>query len=265
MAKAIITAEEHGSLPDALKAEYAPVTTEGSPHKGRLMLRVTGVDGYELEDVRGLKATVSATRTEREKADARIKELEATADKATKRVVELEAIDPASEADKLAAARVESTTKQMREKHAQDLTAKDAAILKLQGGLQHALIRSESIAAITKQKGSVPLLLNALMAECALKSRELPDGTTEYYAVVLDDAKNPRIADAQGNIMTIEQRVVEMKSNDDFARAFDGTEAKGAGRSTETGRQPAPRPQGTVKTPAQKIADGIAKMRAEAT
>jgi len=262
MARAIVTAEERAALPEALQVEYPTAITADGPLKGRFLLKVDEVDGYALEDVKGLKSTVGAVRTEKEKLDAKLREVSTAAEAATARIKELEAIDPESEADRLAAQRVESTVNQMKTRHSEDLVAKDAEIDKLRGGLQHALIRSEAVTAITQQKGSVPLLLNALMAECQLKTRETTDGV-EYYAVVLDDAKNPRIGDAQGNTMTIAQRVTEMKSKEDYARAFDGTPAAGAGRPTQTGVVTPVRTTGE-KTKSEKVRDGLAKQRGEA-
>ena len=265
MAKALITAEERTALPEVMQAEYPePIADEASPNNGMFLLKVDTISGFALENVAGLKATVSARQADNDTLKAENGQLKASGETQAARITELEAIDPASEADRLAEERVKSTTEQMKARHTEELQVKDTAILKLQGGLQNALIRSEAVTALTDQKGSVKLLLDGLMARCKLKERPLADNSgTEFYAVVLDDAGNPKIADAQGTEQTIAQHVTEMKADPDFARAFDGTEASGAERQTQVGTV-TPTPAEGDKTSMQKITDGLKAQRDKA-
>ena len=57
--------------------------------------------------------------------------------------------------------------------------------------------------------------------------RESASGT--YIAEVLDKDGNPAIGDAQGNPQTIPQLVAQMKGDDAYAAAFDGTGQSGTG------------------------------------
>ncbi|OHE69832.1 MAG: hypothetical protein A2Z99_08320 [Treponema sp. GWB1_62_6] len=266
MAKALITAAEHGSLSEEMKKEYQTVADEKSPHKGKYLLTVTEADGFELLDARTLKQTVSASRTDTETVRRELGQTKAQLEASQVRVAELEKIDPQSEAAKMAEQRVQSVTAQMKAAHEKELSSATGTITKLDAGLRKALIDSAVVSAITEHKGRLRLLKPALMAECDIKTRKLDDGQEEYYAVVLDDARNPRIADAAGNIMTISQRVAEMKTQQDFADAFDSEEARGTGRNqpARPAGKPAPVRQGVEKTSLQKITDGLSKLRNEA-
>ena len=264
MAKALVTAEEHGALPEILRGEYGakPIDAEGTPTHGMFRLNVDPVHGLELEDVGKLKTTVSASRSDQDVLKADLGRAKSELEKSLARITELEAIDPESESDKLAQQKSDSTIKQMKEQHATALQAEQEKSAKLLGGLERALIRSEAITAIADQKGAPNLLLDTIMGQCKLAEKELEDGEIEYVAVVLDAARNTRIGDAGGTNMTIAQLVAEMKADPNYSRAFDGTGESGAAKKTDVGRRTTPKPEPGDRTPAQKVQDGLNARRA---
>ena len=63
----------------------------------------------------------------------------------------------------------------------------------------------------------------------------------DFKVIVVDDKGNPRVAGANGDLMTVEQLVAEMKTKDEYAGGFKGTGASGSGAGgsgvTSTGDQ----------------------------
>lgn len=227
--KAILTADEHSALGDAFKSEY-------KEQDGKFVLDVVSIDGYSLEDVSGLKTSLGAERTARSAAEKKLekfKDLDPTAArKAIERVVELEAIDPAKESDKLANTKFEAAKTQLLTRHNEELATRDARIGKLEGIVNELLVDSVAKSAIADAKGSVDLLLPHIRAQT--KVRE--DGD-RFVVDVVDEKGNGRIGDSKGGPMTIQGLVEEMKQSDRFGRAFDAdTEKNGSGkRPTNSG------------------------------
>jgi len=263
MAKALITAEERTALPEILQGEYnpEPIDKEGEPIHGLFKLIVDPVHGLELEDVASLKTTVGAARTEADTLKAELGRSKALVETHSARVTELEKIDPEIESDRLAEQKAESTVRQMKEQHQAVLVTEQEKSNKLQAGLERALIRSEAIAAIAELKGAPDLLLSTIMAQCRLKETPLDGGETEYSAVVLDEARNTRIGDANGKDMTIAQLVGEMKASDKYARAFDGTQESGGGKPSERGQPQTPQAPTGDKSKTEKVRAGLLAMR----
>ncbi len=263
MAKALITAEERTALPEILQGEYnpEPIDADGEPTHGLFKLIVDPMHGLELEDVASLKTTVGAARTETDNLKAELGRAKAAVETHSARVAELEKIDPELESDRLAEQKAQSTVQQMKEQHQAVLVTEQDKSKKLQSGLERALIRSEAIAAIAELKGAPELLLSTIMSQCRLMETPLDGGEVEYSAVVLDEARNTRIGDANGKNMTIAQLVAEMKASEKYARAFDGTEESGGGKPSERGQpQTPPAPTGD-KSKTQKVRDGLQAMR----
>ncbi len=263
MAKALITVDERGALPEILQGEYNPdpIDEEGTDSHGMFKLIVDPVHGLELENVANLKTTVGAARTETDNLKAELGRAKAAVETQSARIIELEKIDPELESDRLAEQKAQSTIQQIKEQHQTVLVSEQEKSAKLQAGLERALIRSEAIAAIAELKGAPDLLLSTIMSQCRLKETPIDGGEVEYSAIVLDEARNTRIGNADGKNMTIAQLVAEMKASDKYARAFDGTEESGGGRPTERGQAPTPTPTPGTKTKTDKVRDGLKVMR----
>ena len=116
--------------------------------------------------------------------------------------------------------------KQLLDKHEQDMKAAAEREKSLSTALEAKLVDAEVVSALSKHTKAVKLL------EPHVKSRVKvfnEDGV--FTAKVIDEKGNPRIGDAQGTPMTIEQLVEEMKASDDFLRAFDANPNGGGGAS----------------------------------
>lgn len=121
--------------------------------------------------------------------------------------------------------------KQLVDKHDKDVKDRDDQIKTLSGALEQKLVDAEVVAALSKHTTSVKLLEPHVKSQ--VKVFKQPDGT--FVAKVIDKEGNPRIGDAQGTPMSIEQLVEEMKAQDDFLRGFDGNTVGGGG-ATNDGR-----------------------------
>lgn len=226
--RALLSAEEWGSLPEALKAEY--VAGEG----GRYRLDVTEVEGLRLEDVGGLKSALEKERAAARKNAEQLKAwegLDSTKAKAAlERLAELEASDPGKKAEELAKARIE----QIARKHAQDLEAAGAKEKALIGQLERHLVDSAATQALQAAGGNIPLLMPHIRGQ--IKMRQSEGG--EFLASVIDPVSGvERVGDARGTPMTIAQLVTEMKGHDAYKVAFAGSGATGSG-STPAARSP---------------------------
>jgi len=257
--KALLSKEEHTVLAsDEARGQYRELT-EGV-HTGKYLLVVEAVDGFELDDVAGLKSALGATRGEKETLETQLRDARGGADQLQARVDELEKIDPTTEADKLAGQKFESLKTQLSDQHAKDLGAANGKAEMYRGGLEDALIVSEAVQAITgrENKGSVKLLLSAVTSQCRIKEAVDAEGKTRFSVEVLDDQQAPRIRDAQANPFTILDLVNEMEKDPEFAPAFQGTDASGGGRPGDPPGTPPPQnQQNTLGDPTSKIERGL--------
>lgn len=116
--------------------------------------------------------------------------------------------------------------KQLVDKHQKEIDDRESRIKSLSDALEAKLVDAEAIAALSKHTKAVNLLMPHV------KSRiKVVDEDGKFVARVIDEKGNPRIGDAQGTPMTIEQLVEEMKASDDYLRAFDANTAGGGGAS----------------------------------
>lgn len=113
--------------------------------------------------------------------------------------------------------------KQLVDKHATEIAARDAKIAKRDTWVEKSLVDAELTRAITAKKGDADGLLP--FARQFVKVRETEDGFEHYVA----DAKgNPLIADGQGTPMNIDA-FVEQALMTKFPRMFEGTGSSGGG------------------------------------
>lgn len=244
--KAILTAEEHGKLGDGLKSEY-------KEKDGKFYLDVTPVDGYELEDVAGLKTALGKERTSKtalEKQLEKFKDLDPDAARtALAEVEELKSIDPKKEADKLANTKFESAKAQLTAKHDADMKAVNDRNTLLTRTVEELLVDQAATAALSEAKGSVDLLLPHVR-----KSTRVKEENGKFSVEVIDKDGNVRIADSKGGTMDIKGLVAEMRSSDTFGRAFEGEGTSGSGKQPGSGGGGMP-PSGmkrSLMTPEQK-------------
>jgi len=133
---------------------------------------------------------------------------------------------------------------------------------KMQGTLERYLIDAAATGALAEAKGNVKLLLPIIKQQAAV----VKDG--EEYVVRIKDAAGDYRGNGAGGFMTVADLVKELKSSSDYGVAFASDAPSGsgkpAGQQTQQQRQTSQQRQTDAsgeKTPAQMIADGLAKRR----
>lgn len=224
--------------PEAIRSSYRAATdADGEALKGKFILTVDAAEGFALENVEGLKSSLSKERTRAEKAEGAIKKFgdldPDAARKAIEKVAEFEALDPKKEADKLAQVKIEAATKQMAEKHAAELEGVRKQATGYREQVQKLLIDNVAITALEGKKGDVELLLPHVKSQVRLKEND----NGSFSVEVVDKDGNAKIGDSKGTPMTVDQLVEEMSKSDKFGRAFEGANQTGGGQRPGTGTQ----------------------------
>ncbi len=193
-----------------------------SEKDGNYVLDVEGAEGED--EIQGLK---KALQQEREAAKEAARKLKATQDANAgidKEKYEelLQKEREAEEAAALKAGEFEKLKEQMVTQHQEQMSAKDNEIKRLQGQLEHVQIDSKVVEAISKAGGNVELLKPHVRSRLQLN-------TEDFTTVVLDqDGSTPKV-DADGNPVTIDTLISEMRKSDTYAGAFKATDQSGSG------------------------------------
>jgi hypothetical protein len=177
-----------------------------------------------VEDVTGLK---SALQKERDASREAARKLKATQEK-------YGAIDPEkyqslldqehdAEQKRLEkAGEWEKMREQMSTQHAKDIQKERDEAARLRGQLEHVQIDSKVVEAISKAEGNVELLKPHVRSRLQLNPED-------FTTVVLDsDGRTPKV-DGDGNPVTIDTLISEMRKSDTYAGAFKATTQSGSG------------------------------------
>jgi hypothetical protein len=216
--KAIIETIE--GLPADVAKEYK------KNEDGRYHLDVTAVDGLELAEVGKLRSALSKERENNREASDKLKEFEGIdptkARDAIKKVGEMSNWTP----DQKVKEQMDAVKTQLLDAHGKEKAKLEERLAKLTKQLENAMIDSVATQAIVENKGSVKLLMPHVRGQTRL--REI-DG--KFIVEVIGPDNNPRLSGTQATPMTINELVAEMKTQNDFASAFEGTNASGSGSS----------------------------------
>jgi hypothetical protein len=229
MLKALVDSLDN--LDDATKLLYVPVT-EGD-NAGKFILAVEPVNGLTLENVDGLKSAFASTKGELDSAKAALEGYKGLPAPKTLRtqladLERLKKIDPASEADRLAAARVEAQVTELTKSHTDEIGKRDKREGQLSGEITRLLVESHASTAIIEEKGVPELLLGVI------KPRLKVVETDGHFSVqVLDSNGNPDITIKDGKPVnsTITDLVKKLKVDPKFGRAFEASGNSGSGAS----------------------------------
>lgn len=210
-------------LPDAVKAEYKEAD-------GKFVLDVTPVDGYALENTKGLKTALEKERSERRKASERLQLIgdhdPEVIREAISRLDELKTFDP----DKKVSEAIKTREAQIVELHKKELGKVSSKAEAYRRHLEKVLIDQAAERAILEAKGNTKLLLPHVKS--SIRVRE--DGD-RFFAEVVNENGDARIGDKDGQPMTISQLVEELRSSPDFASAFSAGDTRGSGSSGSNG------------------------------
>lgn len=220
--------ESLDGLPEAIQKEYKPGEGDLS---GKFVLDVEAVENLSLANVAKLQSALSAERELHRKAKEKIEQfadLDPTkARDAIKKVEEMASWTPEQKVKE----QIDAVKTQLLDSHGKEKTKLEAKLASMTKSLEGALITSVASQALAEQKGSVKLLMPHIERQTRL--REV-DG--KYSVEVIGPDGNPRLCGADAHAMSISELVTEMKSQKDFASAFEGSGASGTGAGGNGGK-----------------------------
>jgi hypothetical protein len=242
--KAKLKKEEFESLSEEIKSHYVE-------KDDNFVLDITSVDGMVLENVDGLKSTVGKLRSSEKTLTQNLSTLESSlkemqekykdidADQARDLMSKVDEIknwkgeDKVKEAVKVAESRLQSKIDELVGQHKKKTSDLQDELEDTRVQLQDAIVNSKIIESITKAGGNVELLMPHVKNSVQM----IADSSGKFKPQVIDMNGNPRIGNVNGDDMTIDQFIGEMKTKDVFAAAFNGTNSSGPGnRGSEDGK-----------------------------
>jgi len=247
---------------DKVPEQFRPIYSQGqdgkfaiNPTMKGIADAITGLNGAlknERKSTTTLKGQkdVAAVIKETFGLDT-VDEVKAKIEELTQQVTEKSKVDPAKiKAD------IEKTFNTERD----TLKADNA---KMQGTLERYLIDAAATGALAEAKGNVKLLLPIIKQQAAV----VKDG--DDYVVRIKDATGDYRGDGKGGFMSVADLVKELKASSDYGVAFQSDAPSGSGKpagqqTQQQTRQTSQQRQADAlgeKTPAQMIADGLAKRR----
>ena len=178
----------------------------------------------DVEDVSGLKSALNKTRDEKRELARKLKN---TSEKfAGFDLDEYETLKGAAtdaETAKLeAAGEWDKIKEQMSSQHAAEKDADKKEIARLTSQIETLQIDSKVTEAISKAGGSVALLKRIVRARLQLN-------TDDFSTTVLDDDEKTPKVDGDGNPVTIDTLISEMRKSDTYAGAFKAIDQSGSG------------------------------------
>ena len=210
--------------------------------EGKFILDVNPAAGYALENVDGLKSALQKERGRAKDLETKFGSLgdidPSEVQSKLQRLADLESLDPAKEADKIAETKIQAKVDQMAQKHQKDLQGVQGQVEKYKGQLQKLLVDDVAKSAILAAGGderTVTYMLPHIKSQLAIEESE-----NGFMTSVIDEYGNPRIGDSKGSAMSVQQLVEEMKSTDLWAGAFPGRKKSSGGtpQQNKTGGTP---------------------------
>lgn len=208
-------------VPEVMREHYKDRT------EGGYVLQVEAVSGFSLEDVSGLKDTLSSTREKlrknREKLEAYGDLSPESAKDSAQKVIDMANWTPEEKVQQ----QIKAREQQLMERHSKEIRDRDTKLDNLKTSLEKNLITTAASAAITRHKGVPELLLPVVQ-----RSVRMVEHNGEFIAQVIDDRTgDPMISRKSGSTdpMSIDEFVEGLKSTPEFGRAFEGVGATGSG------------------------------------
>lgn len=216
-----LVADKAEDLPEGLRAQ--------AKQEGDRWVVASLPEGWGVEDVSGLKSTLSAERTARKTAEKALTAYEGIEDAAAAR----SALEQMKAGSLKSAKEIEEFRKQLEEKVAADLAKKDALAQGLTKQLREVYVDKAIAEAIAKENGNLKLLLPVIRG--AVKAETTADGTFAV-AVVGEDGKE-LVSKAEGSTkpMGIAEFVSVLKTQPEYKAAFSGSGAGGSGATHASG------------------------------
>ena len=224
MLHALILKDAFESLDSTLQSHYKP-NAAGDGY----VLDVGPVEGWALEDVKGLKHVLGSANNLTTTLKADLAKFEGIdPEKAREALEKITKMGDWTPDDKVQE-KIKSVQEQLTAKHQADLATRDQRVQLLETNLQKRIVDAVAIQAIAEQKGSPTLLLPHIRSQT-----RVVEVNGEFVAQVVGADGQPKISMKQGNTgtMGVEELVESLKAHPDFQRAFDGAGASGSGART---------------------------------
>lgn len=226
--------EDINQVEESLRGHYKQ-TDKG------FMLDIQPANGYGLEDVSGLKSALSKERAKAQELEKKMSNFSnydpSDLQDKLSRLEQLESLDPSKEADKIAEAKLKSLQDQMSTKHKKEIESLQGSSDKYKTQLKNLLIDDAAKNAILSAGGderTITYMLPHVKSQLSLQETE-----NGFMTQVVDGNGYPQVGDSNGNPMTINQLIENMKSQDLWSGAFPGRNKSGGGRSSDaTGGTP---------------------------
>lgn len=250
--KAIVTKEEFEALTEQEQAHF-------SETDGLYALQVTETQGLQLMNPSKLKDALSKERKNAKAHEKRAKEFESqfeevvqkfegiedpkAAREAMQKVTELKDWDPEkklaegkAQYENTLSKKYKTQYEEFTAEHGKKLSAAEKRAEAMEKKLRQALIETHARDALEKAKGSSKLLLPHILKQTRMAQKD--DG--DYGVEVIDNTGEARLSPnpAKMSNMTVEELIEEMKNDNEFARAFDGSNASGGGATGADGQPP---------------------------
>jgi hypothetical protein len=188
---------------------------------GKFSLAVDGI-----EDTSGLKNALAAERKRAADLEKQTKGWK-TLGKTPEEIAELvEAAELKAQTEAERKGEWDKLRAQMNDKHALDLKAKDETIGQMKKRLEAELIDAKAVAAIAAAKGVPDLLLPHVQRHVKVDD--------DFNVQVVDAKGDPRV-NGKGEPLSIADLIEEMKANEIFGRAFEGSGHSGSGTRPNSG------------------------------
>jgi len=237
MLKAVVTQSEFDGLAGEVQSHYVK-SEDGESYQ----LGVVAVNGIELSNNQALKKALQTERTSAEKATKELKSLKESfgdlnPEAAREALAKMEEMANWNPDDKLKEARAQFekqlTTKyedeknKLVKKYTADVEATKKELETASTQLEQVMIDSEIAKAVATEKGVLKLLAPVIKQNVRLIRND--DGTR--HVRILEPDGTFRLSSKSGSTdpMSISEFVSEMKADETFARAFEGSGASGSG------------------------------------
>lgn len=216
-----IVADKSDDLPEGLRAH--------AKQEGDRWVVSSLPDGWGIEDVSGLKQTLSAERTQRKAAEKSLTAYEGIEDATAAR----QALEAMKAGSLKSSKEIDEFRKQLEEKVAADLAKKDQLTSGLTKQLREIMVDKAITEAIARENGNLKLLLPVVRG--AVKAETTADGT--LAVAVVDENGKELVSKAEGSTkpMSIPEFVSGLKSQAEFKAAFSGSGVGGSAANHASG------------------------------
>lgn len=198
---------------------------------GKFILDVAPTDGYELDNITGLKSALGAERQAKSDLEARIKAFEGLDPTAVRKTLtdfeNLSKIDPEKEADRLAAEKIKTREALLTAEFEKKLNPLQDTVQRRESQIKKLLVDN----AISISLGALNPLDDArdAIALLAAQSMRVKEINGEFAVQVVDEAGNPRIKDVHGSPMGVADYLTELREK--RPSLFKADSKSGAGMS----------------------------------